>query len=100
MIGSAGVATGLDPVGARGVVATDLGTGTMSAVEISLAAGLAGPQVAGITTDTESHGVVTATIAGGRFALWFPGDELVDRDAVTVEVTCADGSTATVDPEP
>ena len=96
MIGSAGVATGLDPVGARGVVATDLGTGTMAAGDISLTAGFAGPQVVGITLDTEWHGVVAATVAGGRFALWFPGDELDDRDAVPVEVTYADGSTATV----
>lgn len=96
MIGSAGVATGLDPVGARGVVATDLGTGTMGAGDISLAAGFAGPQVASITIDTESHGVVAATVAGGRFALWFPGDELDDRDTVPVEVTYADGSADTV----
>lgn len=96
MIGSAGVATGPNPVGARSVVATDLGTGTMAAGDISLAAGLAGPQVAGITVDTESHGVVTATVAGGRFALWFPGDELLDRDTVPAEVTYTDGSTATV----
>lgn len=58
MIGSAGVATGLDPVVARGLVA--------------------------------------ATVAGGRFAFWFPGDELEDRETVPVEVTYADGSTATV----
>ena len=96
VIGSAGVATGLDTVGARGVVATDLGTGTMAAGDIFLAAGFAGPQVAGITLHTESHGVVTATIAGGRFALWFPGDELGDRDTVPFEVTYTDGSTATV----
>lgn len=96
MIGSAGVATGPNPVGARSVVATDLGTGTMAAGDISLAAGFAGPQVAGITVDTESHGVVTATVAGGRFALWFPGDELQDRDTVPAEVTYTDGSTATV----
>ena len=99
MIGSAGVATGLDPVGARGVVATDLGTGTMAAGDISLAAGVAGPQVVGITLGTESHGVVAATVAGGRFALWFPGDELDDRDTVPVEVVYADGSTATVELE-
>lgn len=99
MIGSVGVATGLDPVSPRGVVATDLGTGTMTAGDISLAAGVAGPQVASIATDTASHGVVTATIAGGRFALWFPGDEFGDRDRIPVEVTYLDGSTATVDLE-
>jgi hypothetical protein len=96
MIGSAGVATGLDPVAARGVVATDLGTGTMAAGDISLAAGFAGPQVAGIALHTESHGVVTATIARGRFALWFPGDELENRDLVAVDVSYTDGSTAPV----
>lgn len=96
MIGSAGIATGLDAVGARGVVATDLGTGTMTAGDISLAAGFAGPQVTGITLRTESHGSVAATVAGGRFALWFPGDELENRDTVPVEVTYADGSTAEV----
>lgn len=97
MIGSVGVVTGLDPVGARGVVATDLGAGTMAAGDISLAAGFAGHQIVGITTDTESHGVVKATVTDGRFALWFPGDELGDRDSVPVEVTYSDGSTATVD---
>jgi hypothetical protein len=96
MIGSAGVATGLEQVGARGVAATDLGTGTMAAGDISLAAGLAGPQVSGIALHTESHGIVAATIAGGRFALWFPGDELETRDTVDAVVTYADGSTATV----
>jgi hypothetical protein len=96
MIGSAGVATRLHPVGARGVVATDLGTGTMAAGDISLAAGYVGPHVVGITLDTESHGIVAATVASGRFALWFPGDELENRDTVPVDVTYADGSTATV----
>ena len=96
MIGSAGVATRLAPANARGVVATDLGTGTMAAGDISLAAGYAGPQVVGITLLTESHGVVAATVANGRFALWFPGDELENRDMVAVDVTYADGSTATV----
>lgn len=99
MIGSSGVATGLRPLGAPGVVATDLGTGTMSAGDISLAAGFAGPEVVGITLDTESHGVVTATVNGGGFALWFPGDELRDHDTVPVDVTYVDGSTATVELE-
>ena len=67
--------------------------------DISLAAGFAGPQVAGITVDTESHGVVTASVAGGRFALWFPGDELENRTTIPAQVTYADGSTATVNLE-
>jgi hypothetical protein len=96
MIGSAGVATRRDPVSAREVVATDLGTGTMAAGDISVAAGYAGPQVVGISVPTQSHGVVAATVASGRFALWFPGDELEDRDTVPVDVAYADGSTATV----
>jgi len=54
------------------------------------------PKVAGIALLTDSHGVVTATIGGGRFALWFPGDELENRDAVAVDVTYTDGSAATV----
>lgn len=97
MIGSAGVATSLGPVGAREVVATDLGTGTMAAGDISLTAGYVGSQVIGITLDTESRGVVEATVANGRFALWFPGDELEDRGTVPLDVAYADGSTATVE---
>ena len=99
MIGSAGVASGLEPVGRRGVVATDLGSGTMAAGDISLAAGLAGLEVVGVTVRTESHGVVVATVSGGRFALWFPGAELDDRSTVPVEVAYADGSTAMVELE-
>ena len=97
MIGSVGTGAGAAP-GPREVLATDLGSGTMSAGDLSLAAGLAGPDVVGVTYRSVAHGEVVATVSGGRFALWMPGDELRDAsatDGVEVELTYRDGSTGT-----
>lgn len=96
MIGSVGVAVGAAAVGDRALLATDLGSGTMSAGDLSLAAGVAGSEVRGVSLRTETHGVVEATVADGRFALWFPGDELEEQGVVPVQVAYADGSTARV----
>ncbi len=97
MIGSIGVAAGGLP-GAREVRATELGMGTVGAAgDMSMAAGYAGTEVVGVAYHSRSHGVVTATVNAGRFALWFPGDELIDaaRWGVDVEVTYGDGSHST-----
>ena len=95
MIGSVGTSAVVAP-GPRDLVATDLGTGTLNAGELSLAAGWAGGDVVGLTYRSSAHGAVAATVDRGRFALWFPGDELKDTaDGVEVEVTYRDGGTGT-----
>lgn len=96
MIGSVGAATGLPDPGARDVVATDLGTGTLGAGDVSLAAGLVGTDVVRVSLRSATHGTVEATVAGGRFALWAPGDDLEGLASVPVRVEYADGTTATV----
>ena len=95
--GSVGKPTGYVPPGPRDLTATALGTGTMSAGDISLAAGTAGSDILGVIYRSRTHGDVTATVSQGHFALWLPGDELrnASSDGVEVEVTYQDGTTAT-----
>jgi hypothetical protein len=97
--GSIGTPANYRAPGPRAVVATDLGTGSIGSRGLSLAAGYAGSDVTGVTYDSVSHGQVVATVAGGRFALWLPGDELEEANhfGVKVQVTYRDGSTATVE---
>ena len=96
--GSVGMPANYAAPGPRDVVATDLGTGSASAGELSAAAGYVGSDVAGIAYQSVSHGEVVATVSAGRFALWLPGDELeyASRDGVRVDVTYRDGTTGTV----
>lgn len=79
---------------ARELIATDLGTGTISAGDLSLIAGRAGADIVSVTYHSSQHGDVHATVTDGWFALWFPGDELIDagRDGAEVRVTYQDGS--------
>lgn len=98
MIVSIGTPSGYTLARRRELVATDLGTGTMSAGDISLAAGTAGTAVVGVVFHSRDHGDVAATVSHGHFALWFPGDELRNANStngVRVEVTYRDGSTGT-----
>lgn len=97
MIGSVGKSVGIAVPGPRELTATDLGTGTMSAGDISLAAGAAGSDVVGVVYKSLTHEDVTATVSLGHFALWLPGDELrnASSDGVEVEVTYQDGTTGT-----
>jgi len=97
MIGSIGAPADWAPPGPRELRARDLGRGTMSAGDISLAAGDAGSDVAGVVYRSRVHGDVTATLAEGHFAFWLPGDELehASSSGVEVEVTYRDGSTGT-----
>ena len=97
MIGSVGSAAVPTP-GAREVVATDLGSGSMSAGTLSVAVGQVGSDVTGVTYQSAGHGEVAATVSAGRFAFWLPGDELESqrRDGVEVLVTYEDGTTATL----
>jgi len=97
-IGSMGTPGSYATPDPRDVVATDLGTGSARAGELSVAAGYVGSDVTGVVYHSGSRGAVVATVSGGRFALWLPGDELEDasRHGVEVDVTYRDGSTATV----
>lgn len=96
MIGSIGMAADPTSLGAREVKALSLGTGTMSAGDISMAAGIVGSEVTGVTYTSPARGEVIATVARGHFALWLPGDELRDAgNGLDVTVTYTDGSTGT-----
>ena len=96
-IGSVGRVTDHAAPAPRDVTATDLGVGTMKAGDLSLAAGVAGSDVAGAVYHSRTQGDVTATVSGGHFAFWLPGDELEDASTtgVEVEVTYRDGGTGT-----
>jgi hypothetical protein len=94
MIGSIGRTADHATLGARDLKALSLGTGTMSAGEISMASGIAGTDVIGVAYNSPALGEVTATVARGHFALWLPGDELRDAsNGLDVTVTYSDGST-------
>lgn len=97
MIGSIGTSVATPP-GPRELIATDLGTGTMNAGDISVAVGAAGSDVVGVVYHSRTHGDVAATVSDGHFALWFPGDELKQASSthgVDVEVTYGDGTSGT-----
>lgn len=97
-IGSIGTPVNYATPDPRDVIATDLGTGSADAGDLSVAAGYVGSDVTGVVYRSASRGEVAATVSGGRFALWLPGDELADagRVGVDVQATYRDGSTATV----
>lgn len=82
-------------VASRDATATDLGDGSLSAGELSLAAGVCGSDVIGLTYASRSHGQVVATVSQGHFAFWFPGDELRNASSTGVPVTLTfkDGAT-------
>ncbi|ASN53393.1 hypothetical protein [Sinomonas sp. R1AF57] len=98
MIGSVGKAAGNSRPGPRGLTASALGTGSMSAGDISIAAGATGSDVLGVVYRSRNHQDVTATVARGQFALWLPGDELRNASGkgIEVEVTYTDGSTGKI----
>lgn len=95
--GSIGTPSGYTAPGPRDLVTTDLGTGTIDAGHLSLAAGAAGSEITKIVYRSTAHGKVTATVSKGRFALWLPGDELKNaaKTGVEVQVTYSNGSAAT-----
>ncbi|MPY10703.1 hypothetical protein [Arthrobacter bussei] len=96
MIGSIGRTADHSVLGSRDLKAVSLGTGSMSAGDISMAAGIAGTDVTGVTYNSPILGEVTATVARGQFALWLPGDELRDASSgLDVTVVYSDGSTGT-----
>lgn len=94
MIGSIGKPPSYAAPRPRELRVTDLGKGTISAGDISLVAGAVGSDITGVVYQSHSHGNVTATVSGGRFALWFPGDELTNiAGGVQVDVTYLNGQT-------
>lgn len=96
MIGSIGRVADPIALGSRELKALSLGTGSMSAGDISMAAGIAGTDVIGVAYNSPTLGEVTATVARGHFALWLPGDELREASSgLDVTVTYTDGSTGT-----
>lgn len=97
-IGSIGTPDGFTEPAPREMRVTDLGTGTIADGTVSVAAGYAGADVVGVTYASAEHGRVEATVSGGHFALWFPGDELDDAvtDGVEAEVTYRDGTSGSV----
>ena len=99
MFGSVGTPSDHLAPGPRDVFATGLGVGGSEDADLSLAAGDVGSDVTSVLYRSTTHGDVDATVSSGRFALWFPGDELEHADSthpVEVEVTYADGTTAPV----
>lgn len=98
-IGSAGIPTDWELLGPRELLVSSLGVAHSSG-PLSMAEGYAGPDVTGMTYDSAEHGTVVATVSGGHFAFWMPGDELDDdlvfTTGVPVDVTYNDGSTDSV----
>ena len=97
MIGSIGAAPDWTPLGPRELRPVALGDGTVDDSELSMAAGHAGADVAGIRYRSPVHGDVTATVVKGFFALWMPGSELAGTSSSGLEVvvTYGDGTTGT-----
>ncbi|WP_112242915.1 hypothetical protein [Kribbella monticola] len=81
----------------RGLAPLVLGTGSIDGNELSVAAGAAGSDVTAVTYTSPTRGKVNATVSGGQFALWLPGNDLTGgAKGTSVQVTYRDGTTATV----
>lgn len=96
--GSIGKTPSADRPTPRGLTATVLGTGSADGNELSVAAGLAGPDVTALTYTSPTRGKVKATVSGGQFALWLPGNELesTSRHGLPLQATFRDGTTTTI----
>jgi hypothetical protein len=94
--GSIGIPEGYQEPRSDEVIATDLGTGTIDAGALSLAAGHAGTDITGISYDSPTHGTVDGTVSRGHFVLWLPGGDFEDASRLGVDVTLAhtDGTTS------
>lgn len=94
IIGSIGKPANVTALPARGIAATQLGTGVIADKPISIASGRVGADVTGVSYTNADKEEVLATVAKGQFAFWLPGNELqnaTDR-GVPVHVTYSDGS--------
>lgn len=96
-IGSVGKPHSGSDLPARGIAATQLGTGYISDKPISIASGRVGADVKAISYTSAANEVVLATVAKGEFAFWLPGDDLRNASdrGLPVDVTYADGSSET-----
>lgn len=81
--------------GPRELTAHALGDGIVDNHALSLAAGTAGSDIVAISYLSATYGEVTASVAGGHFALWLPGTELKRASIAGAhfQVTYRDGST-------
>lgn len=93
-IGSIGKSANVTALPARGIAATELGTGTIGDKPISIASGRVGADVTGLYYTKADKEDVVATVAKGQFAFWLPGNELQNAtdQGVPVHVTYSDGS--------
>lgn len=93
-IGSIGKPTNVTALQARGIAATELGTGTIADKPISIASGRVGTDVTGLSYTNADKEDVVATVAKGQFAFWLPGNELQNATdhGVPAHVTYSDGS--------
>lgn len=81
----------------RPIRADTLGVGSIDGRELSVAVGTVSDDVSAVTYTSAEYGAVAASVSGGHFAFWLPGDELTDasQDGVEVELTRRDGTTET-----
>jgi hypothetical protein len=92
------VGSGTERPAPRGLQVINFGTATLDGRALSLAVGLAGSDVTGVSYSSPTRGKVTGTVTKGQFALWLPGKDMEDAGDVGVplQVTYRDGSTATM----
>lgn len=95
MIGSIGKPTSAASLPARGIAATQLGTGTIGNKPISIASGRVGTDVAAMSYTNAAKEKVIATVSKGQFAFWLPGSELQNASdqGIPVDVTYTNGTT-------
>jgi hypothetical protein len=97
MIGSIGKPMNATALPARGIAATQLGTGSIADEPISIASGRVGTDVTGLSYTSVDNVNVVATVSKGQFAFWLPGNELQEAtdQGVPVHVVYSDGSSET-----
>lgn len=84
--------------GPRELTAHNLGDGIVDNEPLSMAVGRAGSDIAAVSYLSAAHGEVTASVAGGHFALWMPGKELEGTSSAGADfqVPYRDGTTGTI----
>jgi hypothetical protein len=97
-MGSAGTSQPDERPSARDLELRSFGATTLNDRKLSVAVGLAGSDVTGVSYASATRGRVKGTVTKGQFALWLPGDDMKDAGDVGVplQVTYRDGSTATL----
>lgn len=97
MIGSIGNPSNATALPARGIAATQLGTGAIADKPISIASGRVGTDVVAVTYTSAANEEVIATVAKGQFAFWLPGNEMQNASdqGLPVQVTYTNGTTET-----